>query len=247
MKNNFICWGVVLAHAVAPSSFAGSVAGTGGGTEVTQIANNIQLVQQYQQTVQGYVRQGLQLQNELKNLTQNPASLLGSEVGRIINGVGSIMSAGNSIGGGMAQINKNFDSTFKSPTAATLAQSFTKWNNTSTSTLEGAMKAAGMHRDATQSDTDALNALYVESQAADGNLKAIQTLSKINSMQVQQMQKLQDLLATQNIASTTYMASQTAKAEAKNQQEILYSSDYDKSIPEIQMGAPKRWKEIYKK
>lgn len=197
---------------------AGSVAGFGGGTEITQIANNIQLVIQYEQQVMGYVRQGLQLQNELTNLTKNPASLLGADIGGLINGVGTIMSGGQAIGGGLAKIDANFAKTFKSPTADTLAKSFTKWNATSTDTLEGALKAAGMHRDQFQSDTDALTALYNESQATGGNLQALQTLAKINTAQVQQMQKLGDLLATQNIASSTYMAAQTAKSEAQNQE-----------------------------
>lgn len=209
----FAAIAVLLASGTAG---AGSVLGTGGGTEVTQIANNIQLILQYEQQVEGYVRQGLQLEAEMKHLIQNPASLLGADIGAIINGVGSIMSAGNSIGGGMAKIDSNFASMFKSPTAKTLAQNFTRWHNTSTDTLQAAMNSAGMHRDATQSDTDNLTALYTESQATQGNLQAVQTLSKINAMQVQQLQKLQDLLATQNIASSTYMAAQTAKDERMN-------------------------------
>ncbi len=215
--------------AVSSASAMGSVLGTGGGTEVTQIANNIQLIQQYSQAVDGYVRQGLQLDAALKNLTSNPASLLGADIGSLINGVGSIMSAGNAIGGNMARIDTNFASTFKSPTAATLAANFTKWNSTSTDTLEGAMKAAGMHRDARQSDTDNLTALYNESQSADGALKATQSLAKINSMEVQQLQKLQDLLATQNIASSTYMAAQTAKDQAVMDMNARYS------IPQYEM------------
>jgi len=180
----------------------------------TDIANLIKQGLIYAQQIEQYTRQGLQLEAELKNLTQNPTSILGTDVGRLINGVGSVMSATNSIGGDFAQIDRNFATTFNSPTTATLAESFTKWNSTSTGTLEGALKAAGMHRDEFATDTDALTALYDESQASDGNLKAIQSLAKINSMQVQQTQKLQDLIATQNIASNTYMMSQASMQRA---------------------------------
>lgn len=196
------------------SAIAGSVAGFGGGTEVTQLLNNIQLINAYEQQVQGYVRQGLQLQNEIKNLTQNPASLLGTDVGNLINGVGKIMAGANSIGGNLAQIDKNFATTFKSPTAATLSQNFTKWHSTSTSTLEGALKSAGMHRDQFATDTDAIQALYNQSQATGGNMQALQTLSQINIKQLQQSQALGDLMATQNIASSTYMAAQSSKGQA---------------------------------
>lgn len=226
MKRHFL--GLVIACG-ATNIIAGTVAGTGGATEVTQIMNNVQLVLQYEQQVQAYLRQGLQLQNELKNLERNPTSLLGQDVGNLINGVGKIIAGGQSIGYSLATIDRNFATTFKSPTAQTLSDRFFSWHKTSTDTLEGALKAAGLHRDQYNTDTEALTALYNESQAADGNLKAIQSLSKINSMQVQQLQKLQDLMATQNIATSTYMAAKTAKDQELQDMNQRYS------IPQYEM------------
>lgn len=181
----------------------------------TDIANLLVQGQQYSQQILQYTRQGLQIEHEIKNLMQNPASLLGADVGGLINGVGSIMSATNSIGGNFAQIDRNFSSTFKNPTMGTLSQNFTRWNSTSTSTLEGALKAAGMHRDQFATDTDALTALYNKAKASGGGLQAMQSIAEINAMQVQQTQKLGDLIATQNIAASTYMAAQSAKEDAK--------------------------------
>lgn len=243
MKKNLNCLAVVALCMVAPS-FAGSVAGTGGSTEITQIANNVQLALHYEQQVMGYIRQGLQMENELKNLVQNPASLLGADIGGIINGVGSIMAGGNSIGSGMAQIDKNFASTFKSPTAARLAQNFTRWHATSTGTLEGAMKAAGMNRDSRQSDSDNLTALYNQSQQSVGSVQATQQLSAINAAQVQQLMKLQDLLTAQNIASNTYMATQMVKDEASLQAINLAATAYTKPVPPIEKTSPIKWTEI---
>jgi P-type conjugative transfer protein TrbJ len=195
---------------------AGSVAGTGGSTEVTQIANNVQLANQYAQQVESYVRQGLQLEAQMKNLIQNPASLLGKDVGGIINGVGRLYNAGNSIGGNMAAIDRNFANTFKSPTARTLANSFTHWHSTNTDTLEAAMKSAGMAFDSQQSEAENLQRLFEKSQQSQGNLQVLQTANEINSMNVQQLQKLGNLIASQNLAASTYMATQTAKDERSN-------------------------------
>ena len=227
----------LLALVVAASgqaAMAGTVAGFGGGTEITQLMNNTQLVLQYEQQVQAYLRQGLQLQNELKNLIQNPASLMGVEVGGLINNVGKIMSGGLAIGGNLAQIDKNFATTFKSPTAETLSKNFFKWHKTSTDTLEGALKAAGLHREHYASETDALAALYNQSQATSGNLDALQTLSQINIKQIQHLQALGDLMATQNLASSTYMATQTAKAEGTRQQQEVMSAPLSTPIPSIE-------------
>lgn len=227
-------------------AFAGSVAGTGGGTEVTQLRNEVQLGLQYTKQVQQYTIQTLQLQAELKNLINNPTSILGADVGGVINSVGQIMSAGNAIGGNMARIDSNFANTFKNTQARTMSQNFTQWHNTSTDTLGAAMKAAGLHRDSYQSDTDALTALYNQSQATQGNLQAMQTLAQINSMQVQQMQKLGDLMATQNIAASAYMAEQSARQNALEVERRSYLIDTT-PLPTVGTKAPIKWDYLIKK
>ena len=109
--------GFITAVLFATPALAGSVAGTGGSTEVTQILNNLQLIQSYEQQVQSYVMQGRQVEAELKNLISNPTSILGPDVGQMINTIGQIWSGGQSIGYNLAQIDQNFARTFKSPTA----------------------------------------------------------------------------------------------------------------------------------
>ena len=56
----------------APPSFAGSVAGFGGSTEITQLANNIELVQSYLQQVQSYATQLQQYQSKHRRCDQQP-------------------------------------------------------------------------------------------------------------------------------------------------------------------------------
>lgn len=235
---------LVLTMVVPGTPFAGTVFGNGGATEVTQVMNNVQLIMQYEQQIAAYVRQGLQLQNELKNLIANPASLMGADIGQLINGVGKIMSGGLAIGGNLAQIDKNFATTFKSPTAKSLSDNFFRWHKTNTDTLEGALKAAGMHRDQYASESDALAALYNQSQATNGTLDSLQTLSQINIRQVQQMQALGDLVSSQNIAASTYMATQNAKqAEIQSGYDAL-AKPYTKPVAPIEKYAPIKWKNI---
>ena len=233
---------LLLYVASSSAAIAGSVAGTGGGTEITQLANQLQLTLQYAKQVQQFTVQSLQLEAELKNLVNNPTSLLGPQIGGLINNVGQIMSAGNSIGGNMARIDANFGNTFKNPEAMSMAKNFTRWNSTSTDTLQGAMKAAGLHRDNYQTDADALTALYNQSQATHGNLQAAQTLAQINSMQVQQLQKLGDLIATQNIAASTYMASQASKDEAINKGMASMGTPYTPSYEKNGSAPIINWK-----
>lgn len=215
MRKNTLFLALALAFG-SSAVLAGSVAGTGGSTELTQIANNIELMNSYAQQVEQYTRQGLQLEAQMKNLLQNPRSLLGTEVGVIINGVARLYGSGNAIGASMAAIDRNFADTFKSPTARTMADSFTRWHSTSTDTLEAAMKGAGMFFDSQQTEVQNLDRLFAKSQQARGNLEVLQVANEINSMNVQHLGKLGNLIASQNAAASTYMASQTAKDEERH-------------------------------
>lgn len=195
------------------SVFAG--AWTGGSTEITQMANKLELVLQYALQVEQFIIQGKQLQAELTNLLENPASLLGSEVGGMINKIGTIMNVGNSIGWNIAQIDKNFGKMFKNQTALSLSDNFTNWHKTSTDTLEAALKSAGLQNQRYEDETAKIQALYDKSQDSAGNLAALQMLAEINSHQMKQMQSLGQLISTQNIATSTYMAAQMARDQAK--------------------------------
>ncbi len=225
---------------------AGTVAGTGGSTEVTQIMNNLQLVQSYEQQVNAYLRQGLQLQSELKHLIANPTSVLGQDVGNMINGIGRIMNGGQSIGYNLAQIDKNFASMFKSPQAMTFSKAFTSWHKTSTDTLEGTLKAIGATRDQYQSNQDALTDLYNRSQASQGNLQALQTLSQINVRQIQQLESLQELMAAQASASATYMAAQTAKDQKMIDINVAGDDKDKRSVPQVTSAPAPKWKDFWK-
>lgn len=222
---------------------AGGGPGVGGATEMTQIANKLQLVLAYEQQVEAYARQGLQLQSQLQNLISNPTSMLGQDVGQMINSMGKIMSTGQSIGYNMSQIDKRFADTFKNPTAMDFSRMFTSWHKTNTDTLEGALKAIGTQRDQYASNQAALTDLYNRSQGTKGNLDALQTLSQINIRQIQELQSLRELLGTQAQAQMTYMASQTAKEEKINQT-FTYQPV---AIPSVDTSPMPAWKGFGKK
>lgn len=235
---------VAVSFALALGQGTAIAGGAGGGaTEITQIANNLQLIHSYQQQVASYIRQGLQLQNELKNLIANPTSLLGPEVGQMINTIGSIWKSANSMGYNLAEIDRNFSTMFKSPKAGDFAKMFTKWHQVNTNTLESAMKAVGVHRENYASTQAALTELYNRSQSTNGNLDALQTLSQINIRQIQELHSLQELMSSQSQASLTYMATETAKAQkgVEDVEEITkYNGDLD--IPRVTRSPGPKWK-----
>lgn len=213
-----------IALATTSAALAGSVAGTGGATEATQWLNKIQLGLAYEKQIQQYLMQGLQYKTQLQNLILAESPGITDVIG-IVNGISQMMTVGKSIGGSLAEIDRNFANTFKNPIANELANNFVRWNQTSSDTLQGALKAAGKHRDQFASDAAMLQDLYAASQATMGTRDSIQMVAAINSEQVNQLHKLSDLISTQNIAAATYMATITAKSQGKE--------DLNKSIMKI--------------
>ncbi|CAJ0881391.1 TrbJ/VirB5 family protein [Ralstonia flatus] len=233
--------GFITAATFAAPAVSGSVAGTGGSTEVTQLINMVQLVQSYEQQVQAYVRQGVQVEAELKNLISNPTSLMGDDVGKMINTIGSIWNGGQSIGYNLTQIDRNFARTFKSPQADNFAKMFTSWHQTNTDTLQSALRAIGTQRDQYASSQAALTDLYNRSQSTNGNLDALQTLSQINIRQIQELQSLRELMASQATAATTYMAARSAKDQLQDNVNNEAQNILSQPIPKWQGGTSQQF------
>lgn len=179
----------------------------------------------YQQQVLGYIRQGLQLENELRNLAQNPMSALGSETGELINAMGTIMSNGKSIGSSAAQLDRNFAQAYKNPMSGNLTDKFTSWHSTNTDTLQSFAKSAGVYMDGKEEDSRKIKKLYDESLKTDGQVQAIGKLSQINTMQIEQMQKLGALLSAQGVAMASDMGMRTAKEQQINQDSAAFKEE----------------------
>lgn len=203
---------------------AGTVAGFGGGTEYTQILNNVQLANSYAQMLTNYSTQLQQYQAQLRNLERGSAGQIGAEIPGIMRGIGTIMASTNSIGGTMATIDGNFARTFNSPLAQNFSNRFRALTTTSTATLGASASAAGLQRDTMEAETAALRRAFDEVRETDGTVAAVQKLGAINAQQVQQTQAMRELIATQNIASSTWMAEQSAKAQMKEDQAVKFEA-----------------------
>jgi len=202
-------------------------------TESTQIMNKIQLVASYAKQAAAHATQLQQYQAQLQNMMLNPSAIMPDDLNKLTRGIGEIMSAGNSIGNTYAEVDSNFSKTYNSPLAGDFADRFKSWTTNSQDTLGSAMRAAGLQRDSYTSDTAALNALWNKSQSSQGTVAAIQTLSEINVEQIQHTRKLEQLLSSQNLATSTFMASQNAKAQDKTDQEIAIAKPPPKQKQEV--------------
>lgn len=215
MKIRVLVLSLALAFQQQPALAGGGM--TGGATEVTQIINMVQLVQSYGQQVMDYAQQLQQYQTMIRNLARNPMGVLAPDLQKLVQDQAKLMAVGKDIASSMSKVDMDFAKTFKSTIAADFATKFKDWSNTSTDALKAAMLNAGLHRENFKSDGEALQKLVDSVSAADGAVGALQALGSLNAAQIQEGMKLRDLISQQQVAQNTYLASQNAKEQAREE------------------------------
>lgn len=213
MKKSII--GVIASVSIAfsaPPSFAGSVAGTGGSTEFTQLANNVELAQSYAQLVQSYATQLKQYQNMLTNTLNIPNQIWGS-IQSDLQGLANVVQQGQALAYSATNIASQFESTFKGFTFAgtDFKSEYRSLSRKTLDTLKGSLMAANLQSDQFATEESTLRQLRTMSQSAEGQMQAIQVGSQIAEQQVQQLQKLRQLMMAQLNQQNTYLASQEQK------------------------------------
>lgn len=209
----------------------------------------MQVVQNYQ-LIDGYVRQWDQLQESItqttsmaQNLKEHQLGFISPKVNELASNFSRLLSSstGKDIGSTMAKVDKDFADKFKNPTAALFADKFKGWSDHSSDALKASMLNAGLQRENFKSDEAALAALVKKNQQSDGNLAALKTLGELNAAQIQETQKLRDLMSQQVLAQNIHLEAQTTKEQAVQDM----NDGVGKSIPIPTMEIPAKGKYKY--
>ncbi len=199
----------------APMARAGSVGGFGGSTEITQLANNVELVQSYLQQAQAYATQLQQYQNMLTNTLNIPNQIWG-QITNDLSGLANLVRQGQALAYSSTNIGSKFQSTFKGfqyPAGFNYKTEYKKWSSTTMDTLKGALESAGLQSQQFATEEAVLSQLRSMSSGAQGQMQAIQAGSQIAEQQVQQLQKLRQLMMLQLQSQNTYLAAQQNKED----------------------------------
>ncbi len=226
-RKQFITLAIASAFtATAPLARAGSVAGFGGSTEITQLANNIELVQQYAQQVQAYATQIQQFQTQIQQYqnmvtnTLNIPSQIWGTVQADLMGIANVVKQGQALAYSATNIGTQFQNTFKGfsyPAGFNFKTSYKNWSQATLDGVKGAFEAAKMQADNFATEEGVLQGLRTQSQSAQGQMQAMQVGAQIAEQQVQQLQKLRQLMMVQMQAQNSYLATQEQKDAARTQ------------------------------
>lgn len=159
-----------------------------------------------------YAQQYQQLQTQLQqyqNMVQQAASLPDSVWSNVTNDLqrlAQLQSQSRSISHTMGNLDERFRSSF-SGYDTYLQQmgqgnfdpstKYRQWADEGYDNARFAIRAAGMQASMFQSEDQVMQSLVNQSQSAQGRMQAIQVGNQIAAQQVQQMQKLRELIATQ--------------------------------------------------
>ncbi len=235
---------------------AGSVAGTGGATEITQIANNTQLMMSYVEQAQQTITQLNQYQTMLRNLQRlTPSGIADTAAKKLWNDNSMNDTFRNMyrivVGGQqMAYSLSNMDQQFRNihPGYGNYSNGFDyqnayrNWSDTTRSSVMGSLRIAAVQADDLQSERDLMIALSDASSSADGQLQALQAGNQIGVAVVSQMQKLRQLQLAQLQAQNTAALAEQGKRDASDDLMRQYlNQQYDhRSLEEKIQDAKKR-------
>ncbi len=176
-------------------------------TEVTQLLNQAQLIM-------SYIRQGLQLQNELnmyadmvRNVRQVPNQVFGP-ITADLNALAAIVQGGRALAYSLGNLDVQFRNTFrgyaKNPNI--YYRQYQNWSQTSLDTTLGSLRAAGLQGQQLQSEQAVLNSLRAMASSSDGRMQALQVMGQVAEQQVQQLMKLRELMLADMSSKQAYQA-----------------------------------------
>lgn len=185
--------------------------------EVETALNTAQQLQTQIQQYANMVQQGLQLPTQIFN------SITGD-----LDKLKEIYNTGKSLADSAGNLDQMFRNQFKGfdnylqgvGKSEFSTDMFKKWSETGFDNARTALRAAGVHTSSFASEDATLKQLVTQSQSATGRMQAIQAGNQIAAQQVQQLQKLRSMIATNITLQSNYIAQQTeqkATADAFDQ------------------------------
>lgn len=196
-----------------------------------------QQIFEYAEAVNTALNTAEQLQTQMQQyqsmITQGtglPDSMFGSIAADLKN-VMNVYDRSQALGRQIQNMDSQFNTAFPGfnsylNQAANSAESPTQdryqtWSEQGRDNVKAALEAANLNTSTFESEGEQLDRMMTRSQSAVGRMQALQAGNEIASQNVQQLQKLRDLVATQINMQGNYLAQQgdrTAASEATEQQ-----------------------------
>jgi len=160
-----------------------------------------------------------QLQDALKQAMALPDRMF-RDITADLQQVVSVYNNARSIGKDMANIEKEFRQQYKGyesylksigQGSAVMPGRYEQWASSGLDNARTALESAGINVSSFDTESDMLDDMLSRSSSATGRLQAIQAGNEIAAQNIQQLQKLRDMMQTQITMQANYMATETER------------------------------------
>jgi P-type conjugative transfer protein TrbJ len=203
-----------LSAALVLASVSPAFAGVGVfATEFTQLLNHVELINQYIRQGMQYTSQLQQLQQQIIAGTKNPSQIFGNAQ-MDLQQLGNTVQGGLSLAYTMQNLNSVYGQRFPgyAPQGTNFSTQYQTWGKTVLDTVLGTLRAAGLQGNQLQSEQSILQGLRGLSGSAVGQMEAAQVGIQIGEQQVEQLQKLRELMLADLQSKAAFQS-----AEVQNQ------------------------------
>lgn len=226
---------------LSTQSIAGSVAGNGGATEVTQILNLgegvMQTVAQIQQVQHG-IQQVNQMLRDAQRLGSNPLGL-DDMVGVYNNVVGEVKAMQN-LAYGTANAAEHFKLNHPDfdPKRKYDPANYVRRSNTTMRTIQSAIQSGASTVARAENEQARIQALGRAVNSADGTTQMLQTANAVQYEVLQQLRATQVYQKTVNDAQMSFIASKTSDKD----EQVARNTKYFGDVTDIPPPSPRRYK-----
>lgn len=239
---------LIVGLLISRTAFAGSIAGTGGSTEVTQILNNIELVRQYEElyTQTKRLNDQLKAQNTMvSDMQRQGKTVSGQQWGTAsedLRQLSSTVISGQALAYSLSNVDAKFRETYKGYDAyskqkqgssQTYSAQYAQWSRTNNDTITSAMSAANLQQKQFASEAQTMAEIQRMGSSAQGRMEAIQVGNMIAAQEVGQLQKLRALMAAQMQMQASFMS---READEKDLQKAEGQKYFDRAGQEPKVG-----------
>lgn len=218
MKKTAITVAIAAALAVTLHVPAHAGGAAGMATEITQLANNAELIAIYAENVAQVQQMIQQYQNMIQNTLSLPQQWWPSIMVQIHDLVGAIEAVE---GAANASINAiaNFTSHYNNSGLGVYSDDIKKWRTGVRNQIAEALRQAGLNANAMRSTHQALQQIQTASQSAQGRMQVLQAANQISGLMVNEITSLHQTIIAAEQARLNYM--QTEVEEKKAQERAM--------------------------
>ena len=185
---------------------------------VQNIYQAVRALQQINQQVQQLTHEIEMLENMAKDLERLPDSIA-DDILRRMRRIDELMREAEGIGYGVEEIERGYEEIYPEDYGAAppehkvlVEEARTRWKQSRTAYRESLLVTAEVVSSA-RADSESLDRLIGNSQAAEGNLQVLQAGNQIEALQTEQLMQIEAMMASHYRAEALERARQLAEAE----------------------------------